>query len=144
MGFRYGRAGGAQLGAPARGWIWGLSEYQGRFESTYSSFLTTRQYGGDFILLPHDLWGTNQSNSSIIWPGDDGEWDDYDQFMDIVLQDLKSHNMLEHMVWDTRNELDGGYLCSALGSNTSNCGIALSREFSECVPCIAFRASLFG
>ena len=28
VGFRYGRAGGAQVVAPGRGWIWGLSEYK--------------------------------------------------------------------------------------------------------------------
>jgi hypothetical protein len=28
MGFNYARAGGAQLPAPCRGWIWGLSEYK--------------------------------------------------------------------------------------------------------------------
>jgi hypothetical protein len=27
MGFNYARAGGAQVPAPCRGWIWGLSEY---------------------------------------------------------------------------------------------------------------------
>lgn len=30
MGFNYLRAGGAQLPAPARGWIWGLDEYEVR------------------------------------------------------------------------------------------------------------------
>jgi len=28
MGFNYARAGGAQVAAPGRGWIWGLSEYK--------------------------------------------------------------------------------------------------------------------
>lgn len=27
MGFNYARAGGAQVPAPGRGWIWGLTEY---------------------------------------------------------------------------------------------------------------------
>jgi hypothetical protein len=29
IGFNYARAGGAQLEAPSRGWIWGLDEYKG-------------------------------------------------------------------------------------------------------------------
>ena len=29
VGFNYARAGGAQLEASSRGWIWGLDEYQG-------------------------------------------------------------------------------------------------------------------
>jgi hypothetical protein len=28
IGFNYARAGGAQVAAPGRGWIWGLSEYK--------------------------------------------------------------------------------------------------------------------
>jgi hypothetical protein len=28
MGFNYARAGGAQVAAPGRGWIWGLTEYK--------------------------------------------------------------------------------------------------------------------
>jgi hypothetical protein len=28
MGFNYARAGGAQVPAPGRGWIWGLEEYK--------------------------------------------------------------------------------------------------------------------
>lgn len=28
MGFNYLRAGGAQVGAPGRGWIWGMNEYK--------------------------------------------------------------------------------------------------------------------
>ena len=28
MGFNYARAGGAQVPAPGRGWIWGLTEYK--------------------------------------------------------------------------------------------------------------------
>jgi hypothetical protein len=28
MGFNYNRAGGAQVPAPGRGWIWGLNEYK--------------------------------------------------------------------------------------------------------------------
>lgn len=31
MGFNYLRAGGAQVGAPGRGWIWGMNEYKVRF-----------------------------------------------------------------------------------------------------------------
>lgn len=30
MGFNYGRAGGAQVAAPGRGWIWGYEEYKVR------------------------------------------------------------------------------------------------------------------
>ncbi|KAH7156082.1 hypothetical protein EDB81DRAFT_840306 [Dactylonectria macrodidyma] len=43
MGFNYCRAGGAQ----------------GRWKSALSNYCTTRRRGGKFILLIHDLWGTD-------------------------------------------------------------------------------------
>lgn len=30
MGFNFGRSGGAQVAAPGRGWIWGVTEYKVR------------------------------------------------------------------------------------------------------------------
>lgn len=106
MGFRYGRAGGAQLDAPSRGWIWGLSEYKGRLESTLVNYKTSRNAGGDFILLPHDIWGTDHANSSTVWPGDNGDWTNYDLFVRTLMSDLKSNDALEGLVWDIWNEPD--------------------------------------
>lgn len=106
MGFNYGRAGGAQLQAPSRGWIWGLEEYNGRFLSTLSNYKTTRKYDGNFIILPHDIWGTDHTNSSTIWPGDNGDFTDYDRFLDQLFSDIKSHNMLDGLVFDIWNEPD--------------------------------------
>lgn len=106
IGLRYGRAGGAQLEAPARGWIWGLEEYQGRLKSTLSNYRTCRQYGADFIILPHDVWGTDHANSSTVWPGDNGDWTDYELFLRTLMADLKTNNALEGLVWDTWNEPD--------------------------------------
>lgn len=106
IGFRYGRAGGAQLEAPARGWIWGLTEYKGRLESTLSNYRTCRKYGAEFILLPHDVWGTDHTNSSTVWPGDGGDWSDYDLFVKTLMKDLKANDALKGLVWDIWNEPD--------------------------------------
>lgn len=106
MGFRYGRAGGAQEGAPNRGWIWGMTDYQGRLKSTLTNYRTCREYGADFIILPHDIWGTDQSNSSTVWPGDGGDWADYDRFIAQLMADLKANDALEGLVWDIWNEPD--------------------------------------
>ncbi|GLI80121.1 hypothetical protein PoHVEF18_008471 [Penicillium ochrochloron] len=106
IGFRYGRAGGAQLEAPARGWIWGLTEYKRRLESTLSNYRTCRKYGAEFILLPHDVWGTDHTNSSTVWPGDGGDWSDYDLFVKTLMKDLKKNNALKGLVWDIWNEPD--------------------------------------
>lgn len=106
IGFRYGRAGGAQLEAPARGWIWGEEEYKGRLESTLSNYQTCREYDADFVLLPHDLWGTDHVNDSTVWPGDDGDWAGYDSFIKRLMADLKQNDALEGLVWDIWNEPD--------------------------------------
>ncbi|KAH8882101.1 glycoside hydrolase family 39 protein [Thozetella sp. PMI_491] len=104
--FNYGRAGGAQLPAPNRGWIWGLNEYKGRFASTKANYQTTRAYGGNFIILPHDIWGTDNSNASTVWPGTNGDWTDYDKFLTQLKNDLVANNMLAGLVWDIWNEPD--------------------------------------
>ncbi|KIM93779.1 hypothetical protein OIDMADRAFT_61414 [Oidiodendron maius Zn] len=107
IGFNYGRAGGAQEGAPNRGWIWGYSDYQGRFQSTLTNYKTCRQFDAGFIMLPHDIWGTDQANSSTIWPGDNGDWSDYDKFVTTLMADLLANNALDGLVWDIWNESDG-------------------------------------
>ena len=75
MGFNYGRAGGAQLPSPSRGWVYSTSEYSGRFNSGLSNYKTTRKYGGRYQLLLHDLWGTD--TGANIYPGDNGDWTRY-------------------------------------------------------------------
>lgn len=125
-GIKYGRAGGAQLPAPSRGWIWGLvislpvlniltdtsaslNEYKGRFQSTLSNYKTIRKYGGTFIILPHDIWGTDHANSSTVWPGDNGNWTDYDNFLNQLFSDIKANGMTTAAVFDIWNEPDGSF-----------------------------------
>ncbi|RAO66687.1 uncharacterized protein BHQ10_002699 [Talaromyces amestolkiae] len=109
IGFNYGRAGGAQEGAPSRGWIWGLTDYYGRLNSTLTDYKTCREFNAGFILLPHDVWGTDQANSSTVWPGDNGDWTDYDNFVTTLMSDLAANDALEGLVWDIWNEPDGSW-----------------------------------
>ena len=75
MAFGYGRAGGAQISAPGRGWIWGPSEYNVRFNSALSNYRTCREHGAKFQLLLHDMWGADGTeNATALFPGDDGDW----------------------------------------------------------------------
>jgi len=102
---RYFRAGGAQLfAAGQRGWHW--NEYVPRFQSTLSNYKTARKYGGEFQLLPHDIWGTDTVNSSTRWPGDNGDWRSYDLFIDRLIADIKANNMLPGLKIDIWNEPD--------------------------------------
>lgn len=108
INFRANRAGGAQLSAPALGWAaGGYAGYIGRFESTLSNYRTTRLYGGDFILLPHDLWGADgKQDGSSVFPGDNGDWTEMETFWTQVVNDLKANDMLEGLVIDVWNEPD--------------------------------------
>jgi len=105
MGFNYGRFGGAQLNAPARGWIW--NEFNGRFQSFLSNYKTCRKYGAPVVILPHDIWGTDHANSSTVWPGDNGDFTNYDQFIQTLMSALKSNGATNGLVWDIWNEPDG-------------------------------------
>ncbi|KAG9258831.1 glycoside hydrolase superfamily [Emericellopsis atlantica] len=104
MGFNYCRAGGAQM-ANALGWVAG--QYEGRFMSALSNYRTTREYGGRFTLLMHDLWGADgKQGDGIKWPGDNGDWTEYDSFLDTVFGDLKANDALDGLDIDIWNEPD--------------------------------------
>lgn len=103
--FHASRAGGAQLSDPDLGWaVGGYDGYIGRFNSTLSNYRTTRKYGGDFILLPHDLWGADGSLGDGVYPGDDGDWTEMEAFYSQLVSDLKANDMLEGLVFDIWNE----------------------------------------
>lgn len=101
--FHSSRAGGAQI--PAKGYVASLEDYIGRFNSTLSNYRTTRHYGGDFILLVHDLWGADGGSIST-FPGDNGDWSRTDAFLKQVAADLKANDMLDGMILDLWNEPD--------------------------------------
>ncbi|KAH8798622.1 glycoside hydrolase superfamily [Xylogone sp. PMI_703] len=105
--FGANRAGGAQIAAP--GWAYdGYDGYIGRFNSSLSNYRSTREYGGEFILLPHDLWGAQGgANSETPFPGDNGNWTEMEIFLNQVIKDLKANNMLDGLIIDLWNEPDG-------------------------------------
>ncbi|KAF5529495.1 glycoside hydrolase family 39 [Fusarium mexicanum] len=112
IGIKYGRAGGAQLDKPCRGWAFGPDEYKCRFEATMINYKQTRKFGAQFIILPHDIWGIDYRDSvpSYQFPGDGGNWTSYDNFLNQLVRDLKSRNALDGLIWDIWNEPDiGGF-----------------------------------
>lgn len=62
MGFNYARAGGAQVAAPGRGWIWGLDEYKVYSYSSESTRLPAKGLLGQICISTLKL-----SNCSQIW-----------------------------------------------------------------------------
>ncbi|KAL9473210.1 hypothetical protein ACSS6W_007590 [Trichoderma asperelloides] len=100
------RTGGAQLGAPNRGWVWGLGEYRGRFLSSLSNYHACRKYNAEVSWLAHDIWGTDNTNASSVWPGDNGKWDDYENFVRQLLNDLYTNNAIDGTIYEIWNEPD--------------------------------------
>ncbi|WP_330275991.1 RICIN domain-containing protein [Lentzea sp. NBC_00516] len=96
--FRYMRAGGAQLDSPG-GWVSG--KYDRRWNSTRAQLLRTRALGGEFVLLPHDLWGADGFGISR-FPGDNGNWTDYDNFLTRLIGDVRATGV--PVQWDIWNE----------------------------------------
>ncbi|MEU4448849.1 RICIN domain-containing protein [Actinosynnema sp. NPDC050801] len=96
--FRYMRAGGAQLDSPG-GWVSG--KYDRRWNATRAQLLRTRSLGGEFVLLPHDLWGADGYPISR-FPGDNGNWTDYDNFLTRLINDVRATGA--PVQWDIWNE----------------------------------------
>jgi hypothetical protein len=98
VNFRFMRAGGAQLDSPG-GWVSG--RYDRRWNSTRAQLLRTRSLGGQFILLAHDLWGADGFPISR-FPGDNGNWTDYDNFLTRLINDVRATGA--PVQWDLWNE----------------------------------------
>jgi hypothetical protein len=96
--FRFMRAGGAQLDSPG-GWVSG--RYDRRWNSTLAQARRTIALGGQFILLPHDLWGADGFPISR-FPGDNGNWSDYDNFLTRLINDVRAAGIT--VQWDIWNE----------------------------------------
>ncbi|WP_310742366.1 ricin-type beta-trefoil lectin domain protein [Microbispora sp. H13382] len=96
--FRYMRAGGAQLDGPG-GWVSG--KYDRRWNATRAQLLRTRSLGGEFVLLVHDLWGADGYPISR-FPGDNGNWTDYDAFLTRLIADVRATGV--PVQWDLWNE----------------------------------------
>ncbi|WP_245966871.1 RICIN domain-containing protein [Sphaerisporangium album] len=96
--FRYMRAGGAQLDSPG-GWVSG--RYDRRWNATRAQLLRTRSLGGEFVLLVHDLWGADGYPISR-FPGDNGDWTDYDAFLTRLINDVRATGA--PVQWDLWNE----------------------------------------
>jgi hypothetical protein len=100
--WHFERAGGAQLNSG--GYATSLADYQTRWAATLAQYRRTAALGGTFILLPHDLWGADGTTNQG-WPGDNGDWTQFDNFVTQLLGDVKANNMT--VEWDLWNEPDG-------------------------------------
>ncbi|MFI2435720.1 RICIN domain-containing protein [Streptomyces sp. NPDC018693] len=103
--WQFMRAGGAQLNGG--GYATSLADYQTRWRATLAQYQRTVALGGTFVILPHDLWGADGTTSQP-FPGDNGNWTQFDNFVRQLISDVKANNMT--VQWDLWNEPDlGGF-----------------------------------
>lgn len=58
-------------------------------------------------MLVHDLWGADGGQgSSAVYPGDDGDWTSWDNYLAQLFSDLKANSMTTDLVVDIWNEPD--------------------------------------
>jgi hypothetical protein len=100
--WHFERAGGAQLNSG--GYATSVADYQTRWAATLAQYKRTAALGGTFILLPHDLWGADGTTNQA-FPGDNGDWTQFDSFVNQLFSDVKTNNMT--VQWDLWNEADG-------------------------------------
>lgn len=102
---RFLRAGGAQLDYPRGGWVNG--NYSRRWKSVCAYYERARELGATFILLVHDLWGADGVCEVPRYPGDNGDWSEYEVFLNQVIDDAIKCGMVGPDVhWDIWNEPD--------------------------------------
>ncbi|WP_234383385.1 RICIN domain-containing protein [Streptomyces dysideae] len=99
--WQFMRAGGAQLNGG--GYATSLADYQTRWRATLAQYQRTKALGGTFVILPHDLWGADGTTSQP-FPGDNGNWTQFDNFVNQLISDVKANNMT--VEWDLWNEPD--------------------------------------
>jgi len=95
------RAGGAQLNGG--GYATSLADYRTRWNATLAQYKRTAALGGTFVILPHDLWGADGTTNQG-FPGDNGNWTQFDNFVNQLISDVKANNMT--VEWDLWNEPD--------------------------------------
>ena len=80
-----------------------------RFQNVLANYKTAKSFGAQFILKSSDLWGADGTQpSNAIWPGDNGNWAEYDRYLTQLASDLKANGMtdIKFLIW---NEPDLSY-----------------------------------
>jgi hypothetical protein len=115
---KYLRVGGAQLGCPNGGWINSFSNYQTRWNTVKAYYTKAQAIGATVIILLHDLWGADLVCTVNTFPGDNGDWTNYTNFMTQVINDAKAAGMTGlNVQWDIWNEPD---CCGFFGSRSES------------------------
>jgi hypothetical protein len=97
------RAGGSQIGCPNGGYVNG--GYTARWNFIKAYYARARSTGARFSLLLSGMWGSDGVCNVPRWPGDNGNWTEYTNFVNQLINDARANGMTGSDVrWDMWNE----------------------------------------
>jgi hypothetical protein len=97
------RAGGSQIGCPNGGYVNGGYTARWNFEKAY--YARAKQSGAKLEMILAGFWGADGVCTVPRWPGDNGNWTEYTNFVNQVIADVKAAGMTGSDVrWDLWNE----------------------------------------
>jgi hypothetical protein len=101
----YLRCGGAQIGCPNGGYVNG--QYAARWNAVKAYYTKAKAVGATLLVLVHDIWGADAVCRVPRWPGQNGDWTEYTNFMARLIDDAKASGMTGSDVrWELWNEPD--------------------------------------
>jgi len=102
---RFMRGGGSQIGLPNGGWVNG--QFAPRWDFVRAYYAKARSVGATYIMILAPLWGSDGPNNVPRWPGDNGNWTEFNAFLDQVIGNARANGMTGSDVrWDIWNEPD--------------------------------------
>lgn len=88
--------------------------YAPRWATVKAYYSKAKEIGATVIILVSDLWGEDPAYPPVRFPGDNGDWTDYNKFMTQLISDAQAAGMTGPDVrWDLQNEPDVGLFWGA-------------------------------
>jgi hypothetical protein len=107
---KFFRIGGSD--ASCGGYVTG--NYDKRWATVKAYYSKAKEIGATVIILVSDLWGEDPACATPRFPGDGGDWTDYNKFMTQLISDAQALGMTGPDVrWDLQNEPDVGLFWGA-------------------------------
>jgi hypothetical protein len=103
------RAGGSQIGCPNGGWING--QFTPRWDFIQKYYARAKSVGSNYVLLMAGLWGADGPCTVPSYPGDNGNWTLYTEYLNQVIAAAQAAGMAgqSDFQWEIWNEPNGGY-----------------------------------
>ena len=102
------RAGGSQQGCPNGGYVNGA--YAARWNVVKAYWSKAHAIGARYQVILAGVWGADAACNVPRWPGDNGDWTEYNNMVNQLLNDVVANGMTgSDLLWDVWNEPDGPY-----------------------------------